>query len=241
MFPMGLQGHIRNPRRSLVSSPTSSWGNFSPLALNPLFWFDASDTTSITSSAGRVSQWDDKSGNARNATQATGTLQPTTGSTTQNGLNVLTFGLNRMTTSSFSFSGSKFTCFAVCRASTDSATNRQVIGTIGSNPTLWLSSGNWSLYATSVFSSTTAYDTNWHIFTGIFNGAASAIRLDGVEIATGNPGTASYTVGSNIGSDSGTTSAWRGDIAELISCPLLLSNNDLRVVETYLNAKWAVY
>lgn len=40
-------------------------------------WFDASDSGSITESGGSVSQWNDKSGNARHLTQATGSKQPT--------------------------------------------------------------------------------------------------------------------------------------------------------------------
>lgn len=53
-------------------------------------WLDASDATTITESGGSVSQWDNK-GSLPNFTQPTGALQPTTGSTTLNGLNVLDF------------------------------------------------------------------------------------------------------------------------------------------------------
>jgi hypothetical protein len=42
---------------------------------------------------GSVSQWDDKSGNARHVTQGTAAAQPTTGAATINGLNVLDFDL----------------------------------------------------------------------------------------------------------------------------------------------------
>jgi hypothetical protein len=65
--------------------------NFNPLNWSPFIWLDASDTSSITSSAGKVSQWNDKSGNARHFTQATSANQPTTGAATQNGFNVISF------------------------------------------------------------------------------------------------------------------------------------------------------
>jgi hypothetical protein len=65
--------------------------SFSPLDLSPALWLDAADTATITESGGSVSQWNDKSGNARNFTQASGTAQPTTGTRTQNGLNVIDF------------------------------------------------------------------------------------------------------------------------------------------------------
>ena len=64
---------------------------FSPLDLSPALWLDASDTSTITEVGGAVSQWDDKSGNGNDFTQGTAANQPTTGTRTQNGLNVLDF------------------------------------------------------------------------------------------------------------------------------------------------------
>ena len=40
-------------------------------------WLDAEDTSTITLNGSTVSQWDDKSGNGRHASQATASLQPT--------------------------------------------------------------------------------------------------------------------------------------------------------------------
>lgn len=64
---------------------------FSPLSLSPALWLDASDAATITSSGGLVSSWADKSGNGRNLVQAVSTAQPTTGTRTLNGRNVLDF------------------------------------------------------------------------------------------------------------------------------------------------------
>lgn len=76
---------------------------FTPLSLAPVLWLDAADTSTITSSSGAVSQWNDKSGNGYNVTQSTGAAQPGTGSVTQNGLNVLTFdGSQRLVASTAS-------------------------------------------------------------------------------------------------------------------------------------------
>lgn len=51
---------------------------FTPANLTNLeLWLDASDSATITESGGAVSQWNDKSGNVRHATQATGANQPT--------------------------------------------------------------------------------------------------------------------------------------------------------------------
>jgi len=54
-------------------------------------WLDASDTGTITSSGGDVSQWSDKSVNGRNFTQSSATAKPKTGTRTLNGKNVIDF------------------------------------------------------------------------------------------------------------------------------------------------------
>jgi hypothetical protein len=53
-------------------------------------WLDAADATTIAIGTG-VSQWDDKSGNARHAVQSVGANQPAYTTAGLNGLNVLTF------------------------------------------------------------------------------------------------------------------------------------------------------
>lgn len=54
-------------------------------------WLDAADPATITLVSGKSSQWDDKSGNARHATQGTDAARPTLKSAHQNGLDVLGF------------------------------------------------------------------------------------------------------------------------------------------------------
>lgn len=52
---------------------------------------DSTDSSTLTESSGSVSRWDDKSGNGYDAVQNTGSLQPTTNASTQNGLNIVDF------------------------------------------------------------------------------------------------------------------------------------------------------
>ena len=54
-------------------------------------WLDATDAATITSSGGDVSQWNDKSGNARNFTQSSATAKPKTGTRTINSKNTIDF------------------------------------------------------------------------------------------------------------------------------------------------------
>ena len=57
----------------------------------PTFWFDASDEASVIRDAnGKVSYWNDKNGN-KHLSQATASKQPTYGTRTYNGLNVVDF------------------------------------------------------------------------------------------------------------------------------------------------------
>jgi hypothetical protein len=85
-----------------------------PIRTSLLLWLDASDAATITSSGGLVSTWADKSGGGNNANQATGTKQPTTGSTTQNGKNVLAFdGTSDYMVSNCGVSANALTMFVV--------------------------------------------------------------------------------------------------------------------------------
>jgi hypothetical protein len=48
-----------------------------PTEISTALWLDAEDASTITLNGSTVSQWNDKSGNGRNATQATAAAQPT--------------------------------------------------------------------------------------------------------------------------------------------------------------------
>jgi hypothetical protein len=70
---------------------TPSFTQWTPALISTALWLDAADASTVTTVSGAVSQWNDKSGNARNATQSTAGNRPTYTSAGQNGLNVLTF------------------------------------------------------------------------------------------------------------------------------------------------------
>jgi hypothetical protein len=67
-------------------------------------WLDAADSSTVTTVSGAVSQWNDKSGNARHVAQSNSTLRPAIATTAQNGLNGIQFdGVNDFLTSSSAF------------------------------------------------------------------------------------------------------------------------------------------
>ena len=101
---------IAAPTWSLDWATTGGGDPWTPADLpsTDLFaWYDASDTNTITSAGGAVSQIDDKSTNNQHAVQAFGPRQPTTGTRTNAGLNVLDFdGGDVLRDTSFTLPGS---------------------------------------------------------------------------------------------------------------------------------------
>jgi len=65
--------------------------NFNPSYMTTALWLDAADTETITTVSGGVSQWNDKSGNSINATQATSGSRPTISTNTLNSRQTLDF------------------------------------------------------------------------------------------------------------------------------------------------------
>jgi hypothetical protein len=64
---------------------TPRFTQWTPALITTALWLDAADASTITQSSSLVSQWNDKSGNGRNATQSTSANRPTYSSTSFNG------------------------------------------------------------------------------------------------------------------------------------------------------------
>jgi hypothetical protein len=108
MFGFGLNTGLGLASGSIKST---LW---TPADITTQAWFDASDASTITESGGDVSQWDDKSGNSHSLTQGTASNQPTTGTRTVNGLNVIDFdGDDRIFTNDSIVSGNPDIVMAV--------------------------------------------------------------------------------------------------------------------------------
>jgi len=76
---------------ALALATSANAAIWTPADTTTALWFDAADASTVTSGGGGISQWDDKSGNARHATQGTGGNQPDYVLGQQNGLNVIRF------------------------------------------------------------------------------------------------------------------------------------------------------
>ena len=109
-------------RYGLTTGLAAPPGPFSPSDIAGLrLWLDADDASTITDTAGAVSAWTSKDANAREFTQAIGSLQPTTGANTLNSRNVIDFagdyllGTPDKSVWGFMHTGAKHAVFAVAR------------------------------------------------------------------------------------------------------------------------------
>lgn len=212
---------------------------FSPLSLSPILWLDASDAATITSSGGLVSQWSDKSTGAKHAT-ATGTARPTTGATTQNGLNVLDFeGTNNIMSSAVTAS-QPWTAFVVAKSNATPLEYRAAFA--GTSVRMYaLDKDNAYkryVFAGLIFYGATISYTSWSVVAVKINTTSSVIYLNGASDGTGNSGSGSLADCRIGGVPENSQNRWKGSIAEIILYGSAMSDTDRQAVEAYLKAKW---
>jgi len=232
--------------------------SFTPADITTALWLDAADASTITESGGAVSQWDDKSGNARHLSQATAANQPTYLSTGLNSLPTINFdGTGEfLKNASYEPTGA-VTCFFAAERTSSSA-----------NGTLLL------VKTSSIFEITSAPGTNSYLdFTFTGTDSSSPKGID-VSVSTSSPfvlgvqydgsGTANsdysarfngeiqaITSGGPLGyvSETGFTigmrsiqgvGAFNGKISELIFINSQSPLVDQQKIEGYLAHKWGL-
>lgn len=184
------------------ASPQPSVFTPSDLA-NGVDWYNAADTASITHVANSVSQFNGQLG-VHNLTQGTGGIQPQTGGSV-NGHNALTFGASqRIDKTGLSSIAQPLTMWGVL-AVDSTAGRRDLMAMGGFQPlmTSRLSGTKWNAYAGSTVSTAADSDTSLHLLIWVFNGASSAIHVDGTSDTGLNPGTSAggnLVLGDNSGS-----------------------------------------
>lgn len=208
-------------------------------------WWDASDTATVTTSGGAVSQWSDKSTNGLHFVQGTANKQPAaTGS--QNGRQVIVFdGSNdAMTTGSVAL-GASTTWFIVATPSTgtnDYLLEHQTPGAQMSLITKFASRA-FELYVDGFignprFTIGSGSETGWHQLTVRRATTAYASWIDGATSGTGT-GTSSTLTGSlYLGADDTGANFAAVSVAEVIVYASALSPTDRQSVEAYLKSKW---
>ena len=221
---------------------------FSVLSLSPSLWLDASDSDTITHSAGFVSQWNDKSGNNRHASQAIGDKQPITSARTLNGLNVIDLdGADDMLDFDGSFvAGSDYTLIAVDE--TDRLTNNYILGGTQGGANLNLHFGHvdadtfklaqYSNDLNGNHSSLSAPSAN--IWVGRLNESSHALFRGSEGLLASNANITPLTSwnGSNIGFYN--LFYFDGGIGEILVFNRGLSNGEINHIGKYLSKKWNI-
>jgi hypothetical protein len=213
-------------------------------------WLDSSDPNTITESLGATSQWNDKSGKENHATQGTGSAQPTTNATTQNGLNILDFDNNDtliLPSALYGIPNGNNSIFVV--GSHTSGNNDNYISmTEGGGGRYFVradSDGdamlglNRSSDANAVSAATTT--VAFHITTFIRSGIIQAIQVDnGTADINFSGQNESGIDAAHIGSKAGTGFFLAGGIGEIVLYNRALSAPETANINQFLSRKWGI-
>jgi hypothetical protein len=153
---------------------------WTPSLITTALWLDAADASSVTTVSGNVSQWNDKSGNGRNAAQSTAGNRPAYQSAAQNGLNAVRFTaasehfLTAGTTSAWNFlhNGTASSVFVVSR-----------VRSTGDNPDAahaWIGTCSTASFDTGVlffYDDRNAVPRNNSLASIVYKGAGSGVTV----------------------------------------------------------------
>ena len=223
-----------------------------PANISTIFWYDAADTATITATGSQVTQMLDKSGNGWTVAPLTaGKIGPDTGTRTLNGLNVLEWSKTTLSTNqileSNTFTQTQPFCIAgILRLDDEGLPTDQDFlfsGTETSSPRIAVrrtaTTDQLQILTNAASIATangTATENNDYITSFYFNTAASTIRIDGTQQASGSIASNSFT-SLNIGGNFNEDQSLDGFIAELVAFP---NSTDQEIMEGYLAWKWGL-
>ena len=222
-----------------VAAPTL----WTPAQLTTAMWFDANDGSTITQSGALVSQWNDKSGNARNATQSGGS-RPTYTAAGLNGLPVITFGIGGVKSlqlPSISLSSTQTTIMMVVNDTRNTGASVAFVvgGYLGVNLLTQASSLSWGSYTNTGITANSDIDSQY---------AIASVQNDTTNFyftKNGLPDGQKAISGSNvfafsfIGADQ-YGSFLTGSIAEILFFTSNISLSARQLCEGYLAWKWGL-
>lgn len=237
-------------RAKIVAIPKTTTTTFSPTSIAGCsLWLDGADSASVIRTT-TVSQWSDKSGNARHITQATTGNQPTYSSTS----NAVVFTGNQYLNIPTALAATTpvYNIFVVERRA--SANVMFFIGGYG------VGSGNTALIlgynATNVSHHTTAHITDCQVTIPSYAGASEPTKLNrysytgstrstsinGDSLSTSQSFSATLTTWTNpnVGIGFGTIYGYIGNIHEIIFYNATLTNTQQQTIEGYLAQKWGL-
>jgi hypothetical protein len=245
-----------------TAASSSATPGFDPASVAGLqAWYDASDAFTLydatsggspVAADGAVARWQDKSGNARHATQATSGSRPARKTAVQGGRDVLRFdGSNDFFSLSAVTTTSSYTSFFVFRRER-AGIHSVSLGpeTLSGNYTAWWFSDN-VVYESS--NGTVNFTTHGSANTSTGAFLLATTRTGTTSIATRRNGSALATVTSGAGVTNPASGSWsaigrgdgaptfhNGDICEIILYDSALSDSSRAEIESYLMAKWGI-
>jgi hypothetical protein len=251
------------------------WGiGFNPLSLGPALWLDASDSStlydattggSLVGAGGAVARWEDKSGNARHATQATLANRPLRTLGVQGGKDVLAFDGSDDFLATPAFGGTQDCTYFLVTASKNSTQIKVFAAHANSydNPPLganYVAVNEARLQtvqngASGTTKLTAKLAASQNLQNNVFRiaeveltstNAGHIQRVNGTAHATTNPNSQDPGVFTKLTQSFGVGAYNTGylpcncDIAEIIYFTKLLTANDRREVQRYLAQKWNI-
>lgn len=225
---------------------------WTPSVISTVFWYDPSDSSTITTSGSTVTNVTDKSGNGYNLSViSVGKIGPTIGTRKLNGLNVFEYALpdpNNQVLENNSFTYNQVTAplniAMIFRtdvetlatqdfffSGTEDAVNRLAIRKTQLNAIQMLGAGT-----AIVTPDGTAPDNQDFILVTKWNSTLSQLRLNGSLLSSGNIGITNFS-SINLGASEGESSSIEGYIAEVVS---FSDSTQQEIVEGYLAWKWGL-
>lgn len=231
--------------------------NFVPTSIAGCqLWLDAADNSTLTITAGSVTQWNDKSGNGRNTSAVYGTPQLRT--TGFGGRQALYFSSGSGFTGPITNTGTTVTAFAVARYNTSGVGLRVLsLGQAGrfdfgtSTDIVALTTGNattelgWyrNVGATGSAFVTTIYNAGF-LYNLVVNGSTGVIWLNSTStssgVTSGSFGYSTYGIGVGFSTGGVVPSLNDGFIAEVLVYNASFSDVQRQQIEGYLAWKWGL-
>ena len=189
----------------------------------------------------------DQTTNADCVTQADKTKQPLFVASAQNGHAGMSFdGSNDYLTGTFTTGGAlsqPFNYFTVESLSAADMNNNLAFVYSGTTVVrcVLYKGATYYYYAGVDVNSSVARAVTPRIWSALFNGAASALYMNGGLVANGNPGTAN-PVGLTVGAEYTSASYfYEGQVNSHIICDPVLGDADRILMQTAINGYWGVY
>lgn len=234
--------------RATAAAPTGPWTP-ADLGASLALWLDADDASTITLNGSTVSQWDDKSGNSRHASQAVAASQPTYTAAGLNSKPALVFdGVNDSIISPTASSVFPSTItYALAMIPLSTATIRGILTFAGADtftePFILQQQATeleQKYYVDGDYRITETIAQNTPYITELsYTGTQWVSWLNGTQ-GTAYTGPRGSYAGSGIHFGNGFSGPWNGVIGEFVATTTALSTANRQRIEGYLAWKWGL-